>query len=143
MRYSCLFAAVSGAVPPPIPLVCCLLCCARTRKQAHNAATKALAQAHYGTMPESPYILPSSGRSATCHPPVSPKHNNTGGEGGDREIKVISEVHHLREAHGKVLEGACPSKSLARGQTSRVLLQHSLPSPAAPRLALPVSTCVR
>ena len=60
-------------------------------------------------------------------------------------MEVIGEVHHLRQAHRKVLEGACPSKTLARGHTSRLHLQHSLPSPAASRLALPVSvsTCFR
>ena len=59
-----------------------------------------------------------------------------GGEGRDGEKKIIVKVHHLRQAHGCVLQAACPSQPLPLGQTRRLLLHYSLCSGVRVPLAL-------
>jgi hypothetical protein len=59
-----------------------------------------------------------------------------GGEGRDGEKKIIVKVHHLRQAHGSVLQAACPSQPLPLGQTRRLLLHYSLCSGVRVPLAL-------
>ena len=59
-----------------------------------------------------------------------------GGEGRDGEKKIIVKVHHLRQAHGCVLQAACPSQPLPLGQTRRLLLHYSLCSGVRVLLAL-------